>query len=109
MEKLDMRTYTKAEFDEDLFEVANVWGERTLVDLAERSEELWKNEAAAKLVKKAADARRAYRTARLGMSQCTIEGADRQSLEYMERLQETLQEKCSSCTQAVYDLLVSEE
>lgn len=61
MEKLDMRTYTKAEFDEDLFEVANVWVERIIVDLAERSEELWKNEVAAKLVKKAADARRAYR------------------------------------------------
>lgn len=105
MEKLDMRTYTKAEFDEDLFEVANVWVERILVDLAERSEELWKNEVAAKLVKKAADARRAYRTARLSMFQCTIEGTERPSLEYMEMLQE----KCSNYTQVVYDLLVSEE
>lgn len=53
MDKLDMRAYTKTEFDEDLFEVANVWVERIPVDLAERSEELWKNEVAAKLVKKA--------------------------------------------------------
>ena len=105
MEKLDMGNYTKAEFDEDLFEVANVWVERVLVDLAERSEELWKNEVAAKLVKKAADARRAYKIARQRMFQCAIKGTERPSLEYMDMLQE----KCSNYTQVVYDLLVSEE
>ena len=39
------------------------------------------------------------------MFQCTIEGTERPSLEYMEMLQE----KCSNYTQVVYDLLVSEE
>lgn len=100
-----MRTYTKPEFDEDLFEVANVWVERILVDLAERSEELWENDVAAKLVKKAADGRRAYRNARKSMFQSTIEGMERPSLEYMEMLSD----KCHNYTQVVYDLLVNEE
>lgn len=99
------KAYTKEQFTEDLFEVANVWVERILVDLAERSEELWKNEVAAKLVKKAADARRAYRNARLSMFKSTIDGTERPSLEYME----VLQERCSDYTQIVYDVLVSEE
>lgn len=99
------KAYTKEQFIEDLYEVANVWVERTLVDLAERSEELWKNEVAAKLVKKSAEARREYIDARRSMFQCTIEGTERPSLEYMEMMQE----KCSNYTWVVYDLLVSKE
>lgn len=46
------KAYTKEQFIEDLFEVANVWVEEAMCDLAERTDELWENEIAKKLVRK---------------------------------------------------------
>lgn len=54
------KAYTKEQFIEGLFEVANVWVEEAMCDLAERTDELWENEIA-KLVRKCAEARRESR------------------------------------------------
>lgn len=52
------KEYTKEQFVEDLFEVANVWIEDIMLDLAGKTDELWENEIAKKLVRKCAEARR---------------------------------------------------
>lgn len=52
------KEYTKEQFVEDLFEVANVWREDIMLDLAGKTDELWENEIAKKLVRKCAEARR---------------------------------------------------
>lgn len=51
------KEYTKEQFVEDLFEFANVWREDIMLDLAGKTDELWENEIAKKLVRKCAEAR----------------------------------------------------
>lgn len=100
-----MRNYTKAEFDEDLFEVANVWVEETMCDLAERVDELWENEIAKKLVRKCAQARRESRKWRKQMFVDTMKGIDGCAA----NLAEMAGKKSSDYTIMVYELLVSDK
>lgn len=97
-----MTDYTKDQFMNDLFECANVWTESIMLKLAKRSEELWENETARKLVRKCASARRLYKDARTQMFADAVANREEYPLEVIE----LRKEKSSMYTEMFYDLLV---
>lgn len=97
--------YTKEQFTEDLFEVASVWVDGIMCDLAERADELWENEIAKKLVRKCAEARRESRKWRKQMFVDALKGIDGCAAD----LAEMAGEKSSEYTNMVYELLVSDK
>ena len=100
------KEYTKEQFVEDLFEVANVWREGIMLDLAGRTDELWENEIAKKLVRKCAEARRESTKMRKQMFVEAMRGTEEHD-EWCDRnLAELAAEKSSGYTNMVYELLV---
>lgn len=100
-----MTDYTKDQFMNDLFECASGWTERIMVALAKRSEELWEDETARKLVRKCASARRSYMDARERMFADAVKNGEMYSLEYTE----VRKEKSHAYTELFYDMLVSDK
>lgn len=99
------KAYTKEQFTEDLFEVASVWVDGIMCDLAERADELWENEIAKKLVRKCAEARRESRKWRKKMFVDALKGIDGCAAD----IAEMAGEKSSEYTCMVHELLVSDK
>ena len=100
------KDYTKKQFIEDLFEVANVWREDIMLDLSGRTDELLENEIAKKLVRKCAEARRESTKMRKRMFVEAM-GETKEPGEWCDRnLAELAAEKSREYTEVVYELLV---
>lgn len=99
------KEYTKEQFVEDLFEVANVWREDIMLDLAGKTDELWENEIAKKLVRKCAEARRESTEMRKQMFVEAMKGIDGCAAD----LAEMAVEKSIEYTFMVHELLVSDK
>lgn len=99
------KAYTKEQFIEDLFEVANVWVEEAMCDLAERTDELWENEIAKKLVRKCAEARRESRKWRKNAFVEAMKGIDGCAAD----LAEMAGKRSGEYTSMVYELLASDK
>lgn len=103
------KEYTKEQFVEDLFEVANVWVEEAMCDLAGRTDELWENEIAKKLVGKCAEARRESTEMRKQMFVEAMRGTEEHDEGCAKSIADLAAEKSREYTNMVYELLVSDK
>lgn len=100
------KEYTKEQFVEDLFEVANVWREDIMLDLAGKTDELWENEIAKKLVRKCAEARRESTEMRKQMFVEAMRGTEEHDEGCAKSIADLVAEKSREYTNMVYELLV---
>lgn len=100
------KEYTKEQFVEDLFEVANVWREDIMLDLAGKTDELWENEIAKKLVRKCAEARRESTEMRKQMFVEAMRGTEEHDEGCAKSIADLSAEKSREYTNMVYELLV---
>lgn len=100
------KEYTKEQFVEDLFEVANVWREDIMLDLAGKTDELWENEIAKKLVRKCAEARRESTEMRKQMFVEAMRGTEEHDEWCAKSIADLAAEKSREYTNMVYELLV---
>lgn len=100
------KEYTKEQFVEDLFEVANVWREDIMLDLAGKTDELWENEIAKKLVRKCAEARRESTEMRKQMFVEAMRGTEEHDEVCAKIIADLAAEKSREYTNMVYELIV---
>lgn len=101
---MEVREYTKRQFMNDLFEVSSVWVDEKMVKLAEKSDELWENKVARKLIMKCAMTRRAYEGKRRALFDEKAGIDTGFTSKYLEEAKET----SGQYTMAVFDAIVSE-